>query len=749
MSIALKPLANVQESRAANGGSCWTSEQADPQFLVTERGAPFRGAGGWYRLRVQTSVIEGSMHSPCLYPDYGAGMTELECVSLGAVQANGELDVVVRLKYPVKALRFDPTAADATFRLEGFTIRRLTRQGAFFLMLRAIARSPKGGALTARSIALETARLLLRGRFSEAGERLLRRYGSLCLEGESNYEAWCSQFAAPLEKRDAERRVVGLAATPTIAVVMPVFNPPERWLRRAIESVTLQTYPHWQFCIADDASTAPHVERILAELEGDSRITVIRRASNGHISEASNSALEAVTAPFFALLDHDDELHPDALLHVVEAINAHPEAVILYSDEDKIDEDGHCYEPYFKPHFDPDLLLGQNCISHLGVYRTDAVRAVGGFRKGLEGSQDWDLALRVSATVPESSVVHIPRVLYHWRSVQGSTALAVSEKSYVVEAGLRAVRDHLELAGVSAEVRALPTGHIVVKRMLSEPVPHVSILIPTRDRVDLLRLCVTSVLEKTRYPSFEVVIVDNGSVERETLAYFEELKGNDRVRVLAYPQPFNYSAINNFAAASTQGELICLLNNDIEVISPNWLEEMASHAVRKEIGAVGAMLYYPNDTIQHAGVLVGFSGVAGHLYAGAPRGSSGHMGRAFLAQRLSAVTAACLVIRRSIWNEVGGLDEQIRVAFNDVDFCLRVQEKGYSTLWTPHAELYHHESASRGHEDTPEKRARFKSEVDFMVARWGETLEADRAYNINLSLTGSPFALASPPRSVR
>ena len=747
MPLELTPHGLLQAGPGDDGDAWLQSEDADPQMLVTRGEQPAALAPGWYRFRAKFELAPGSaLVAPCLYPDYGAGMSELERIGLGGVDANGWIETVVRFKYPVRALRFDPSSGPLRFRVLRFSLGRRSRIGAFFGMLRDLARRAPDGGRTAWLAARDTARRVAARRFTEAGETLLRRYQSLLTDGPDDYAAWCALYAAPISKGQAAQRVAAMAAPPLISVLMPVYNAPERWLREAIDSVRRQSYPHWELCVADDASTAPAVARVLDELAGDARIRMVRRERNGHISEASNSALALAHGAFVALLDHDDLLHADALLHVAEAIVATPAAVLIYSDEDKIDEHGRRYEPYFKPEFDPDLLLGQNCVSHLGVYRTEAVRAVGGFREGLEGSQDWDLALRVVENAPAGAVVHVPRVLYHWRSIEGSTALAVSEKSYVIEAGRRAVAEHLQRQGIAADVEPGPGGHLRVRRRLASPAPKVSLIVPTRDRVDLLRLCVASVLERTDYPDFEIIVVDNGSVEDETLRYFEALAAEPRVRVLHDPQPFNYSALNNGAAAHASGSVLCLLNNDIEALSPHWLAEMVAHALRPEVGAVGAMLYYPDDTIQHAGVLVGFSGVAGHLYAGAPRGAGGHMGRAHLVQRLSAVTAACMVVRRAVWDEVGGLDTALGVAFNDVDFCLRLRAKGYVNVWTPNAELYHHESATRGHEDTAEKKVRFKSEVDFMQQRWGASLAHDPAYSPNLSLTGTPFALAHPPR---
>jgi GT2 family glycosyltransferase len=478
----------------------------------------------------------------------------------------------------------------------------------------------------------------------------------------------------------------------------------------------------------------------------DPRIKAVFREKNGHISAASNSALELVTGEFIALLDHDDEIAPYALYEVAIALNARPETDYLYSDEDKIDEEGRRFEPYFKPDFLPDLFHGQNYTSHLSVYRTSRLRQAGGFRVGYEGSQDWDLALRVIEQSAPERVVHLPKVLYHWRAIPGSTALLLSEKNYPVEAARRALTDHFQRVGQSVELLPVPGDHWRVKYPLPSPAPLVSLIIPTRNSLAYVRRCVDSILTQTTYPNFEIIIIDNHSDDPATLAWFGQVAGHG-VRVLPYPHAFNYSAINNFAVQHARGEIVGLLNNDLEVINREWLDEMVRQAVRPEIGCVGAMLYYPNDAIQHAGVVIGLGGVAGHAFRDFPRGTEGKFNRARLVQNYSAVTAACLVIRKSIYQQVGGLDENdLAVAFNDIDFCLKVRAAGYRNLWTPFAELYHHESATRGTDDTPEKEDRFRREVETMMMRWGPELTSDPAYNANLTLELTDFSLAAPPR---
>ena len=742
--LPVLPLDNVQRIDTPGGCRAWQAETHDPQFLIG--GASFSLPGGWYLLEAQVQVLDGQIITPCLYPDYGRGVSESERLFLPEPDRDGRVRGLVRFKEPIVSLRFDPSVRAARFTLDGVRLRGLGRLGAFAEIARRLTASQGSwrDALDELRPALQAATA---GRVREAGDLAYARYVEDVRGSCIDYPSWAAKFDTLSEADVARLRVAAesLPVRPLLSVVMPVYQTPEKWLRRCIDSVLDQAYGHWELCIADDASPSPHVRRVLTEyMRRDPRIKVAFRAENGHISAASNSALELAAGEFIVLLDHDDELPPHALYEVAKAIGEHPEWKIIYSDEDKIDEKGRRFGPYFKPDWNYELLLSQNCVCHLGVYHAGLVAEVGGFRVGLEGSQDWDLALRCAERLEGRQIGHIPKVLYHWRAISGSTALAVDEKSYATRAGRRAVSEHLERIGTEAEVEVVHTGYLRVRRALPSPVPRVSLIIPTRDRVDLLRMCVQSILEKTEYPDYEVIIVDNQSSEQATLDYFASLSRVPNVRVLHYDAPFNYSAINNFAAAAATGDIIGLINNDIEVISPAWMAEMATQAARPEIGAVGALLLYPNDTVQHAGVYLGIGGVAGHAHVGLPVGMID--GRTGLAQEISAVTAACLFVRREVFEEVGGLDQKLEVAFNDVDFCLRVRAAGYRNLWTPFARLYHHESASRGYEDTPEKVARFRREEDFLKARWGESLLNDPAYNPNLSLDTGPFELAFPPR---
>jgi len=568
----------------------------------------------------------------------------------------------------------------------------------------------------------------------------------------SEYERWIASYDALDEHKRAlvAQQVASWPAPPKISILMPVYNTPEKWLRRAIDSVIEQLYPNWELCIADDASPDKHIKPLLAEYaRRDPRIKIAYRNKNGHISAASNSALELATGDFIALLDHDDELVPHALFAVAREILSQPQADLFYSDEDKMDIHGRRFDPYFKPDWNPDLFLSYNVFSHLGVYRASLVRDLGGFREGFDGSQDYDLALRAVSKVGHAKVRHIPHVLYHWRVIPGSTAANHGEKPYALLAAIRAVSDHLSGQGIRATVdeSAAGSGALRVRYALPEQPPLVTIIIPTRDGFDLLRQCIDSIFAKTTYPNFEILVVDNGSTDQRVLDYMDKLKGEGRLSVLRDDSPFNYSALNNKAARVARGELLCLMNNDIEVISPDWLDEMVSHALRPDIGIVGCRLWYPDDTLQHAGVILGMGGVAGHAHHRMTRAQGGYFSRAQLVQNYSAVTAACLVLRKAVFWQVDGFNERdLAVAFNDVELCIRVRDAGYRNLWTPFAELYHHESATRGFEDTPEKQARFSKEVLFMQGRYGDSLKFDPAYNPNLALERQDYTLAFPPR---
>lgn len=581
--------------------------------------------------------------------------------------------------------------------------------------------------------------------------RLKLLVGGAAARGPSgtDYRDWVARYDRLTDEDRSHMRaaIARMGNKPLISILIPTYNPKPEWLEKTIQSVRRQLYPHWELCIADDASTEPYVRSILQRYANEEpRIKLVFRECNGHISAATNSALAVATGDYVTLLDHDDTLAEHALFCVAEAINRQPEAGLIYSDEDKLDENEERIAPYFKCDWNYDLFLSHNLVTHLAAYRAALVRELGGCREGYEGSQDYDLALRVIERLQPEQIVHIPRVLYHWRVHEASTSVGHGVKPYAALAGEKAINDHLVRTGVNARVELLQEGQYRVRYALPSPVPRVSLIIPTRNALALISQCISSIIEKTDYPNYEILIVDNGSDDPAVLSYFEGLKQEGRVRVLRDERPFNFSALNNRAVALAEGEVVGLINNDIEVITPGWLTEMVSIALQPGVGAVGARLWYPNDTLQHGGVVL-VGGVAGHGHKGLPRGVPGYARRAELIQSFSAVTAACLVIRKAIYQEAGGLDEvNLKVAFNDVDFCLKVRELGYRNVWTPYAELYHHESATRGYEETPEKRRRFAEEAGYMKARWGDLLLNDPAYSPNLTLDREDFSYAWPPR---
>lgn len=527
------------------------------------------------------------------------------------------------------------------------------------------------------------------------------------------------------------------------SVVVPLYNTPEKFLHEMIRSVIDQTYADWELCMADGSDEAHgNVERICRQyMRKDLRIKYQRLEENLGISGNTNACLEMATGDYIGLFDHDDLLHPAALHEVMRAI-CEQDADFIYTDENTFHEkpeDAFC--PHFKPDYAPDTLRSYNYICHFTVFSRELLDEVGKFRREFDGSQDYDMVLRL--TEKASKIVHIPEILYFWRAHSGSTAGDISAKPYTMDAARRALGEHLDRVGLVGEVEdsSIPSTYRI--KYTISGCPKVSIVIPNMDHADTLRTCISSILEKTTYENFEIVIIENNSRKEETFAYYDELKTDPRIQIVTWEGKFNYSAINNFGVReAATGEYILLLNNDIEVITPDWLQEMLMFAQRPDVGAVGAMLYYPDDTIQHAGVVLGIGGVAGHAHKYFPRGDFGYMSRATIAQDLSVVTAACVMLPRTVWDEVGGLDETFEVAFNDVDLCMRIRKAGYLIVWTPYAELYHYESKSRGAEDTPEKKKRFEGEVRRFQARWKSELAAgDPYYNPNLTLVREDFSV--------
>ena len=516
---------------------------------------------------------------------------------------------------------------------------------------------------------------------------------------------------------------------PVISILTPVYNTPEKWLRRAIDSVLEQHYPHWELCIADDCSTAPHVRRILDEYAArDKRIKVAYRETNGHIANATNTALDLATGEFIALLDHDDEITPDALLEVAAAVNENPTADFIYSDEDKIDEDGVCTDPFYKPDWSPDYFLTCMYTCHLGVYRTSMVRDLGGFRPEVNGAQDYDLALRFAAGTER--IHHIPKVLYHWRTLEASTASGADAKDYAYPAAQRAIANYLALTGTAGDV--LPGPRDGFHRVLYDikGTPRVSIVIPSAGRIidhegrriDLLRMCIGSVLEKSTWPEVEIVVIHNCDLRPDLEAWLKS-----RAVLVPYDkEPFNLAEKINLGAGHASGEHLIILNDDIEVIAPDWIENMLRYSQQPGVGAVGAKLLFPNNRIQHAGVVL-LNGAPGHPYYNHPSEDIGYFLSAQVARNYIAVTGACMMTRHELWDKVGGFSEDFPLNYNDVDYCLKVRELGCRTVYVPEVELYHYESVSR-----EAARGVKPGELDHFQSKWLERYFLDPYYNPNL-----------------
>jgi glycosyltransferase involved in cell wall biosynthesis len=566
------------------------------------------------------------------------------------------------------------------------------------------------------------------------------------------YEEWISKYdtLSEADKATIVEKSKLLKYKPLFSIVMPVYNTPSNYLTEAIESIRSQCYPNWEICIADDNSPKKTLHKLLNEYKNkDKRIKVTYRKENGHIAAASNSALELARGDYVVLMDHDDTLPPHALYAVALELNNHPETDIVYTDEDKIDQQNIRFNPYFKSDWNRELFYSQNYISHLGVYRTELVRKVGGFRVGFEGSQDYDLALRCLLHTSDDKIRHIPRILYHWRVFPNAETFSTQNADKCIASAKKALTDYFQSIKKDVEIRPITQFHWWrIRYPLRTPAPSVTIIIPTRNGLHYLRQTVNSIISHTKYNNYDIIIVDNDSNEDETLQYLNEIKNNQKVKVLTIRTEFNFALLNNRAAASTNSDYLVFLNNDITVINDDWLSELVSQCSQQDVGAVGAKLYYPNNHVQHAGVILGVYGVAGHSHRHKARNDVGYFGRLKLAQDVSAVTAACLLVKRQVFEKIKGFDEkELKVGYNDVDLCLKIRKAGYRIIFTPFAELYHHESATRGEDNSLDKKKRNFIERNLMLKRWGDQLTNDPFYNPNLSLKNENHELAFPPRN--
>ena len=522
---------------------------------------------------------------------------------------------------------------------------------------------------------------------------------------------------------------------PKISLIVPMYKTKEKFLKELITSLVKQTYSNWELCLADGSDIENEIYK--KYIESDSRIKYEFLNKNLGISGNTNEALKMATGEYIALLDHDDILSEYALFEIVKCINKNPDVEFIYSDEDKIDEHSNRYDAYFKPDFAIDTLRAQNYICHFSVFKKELMEKLEGFRSDYDGAQDYDIFLRMSEMVKEENIKHVPKILYHWRVHNESTAkLDSNAKDYAFESGSKAIGDHLKRVGLEGTVSkgCIPGIYRVDYKVKGNP--KVSIVIPNKDGKDTLKVCIDSIISKTTYNNYEIIIVENNSDTEEIFEYYKELEKDERIKVVYYPNKgFNYSAIINFGVRNSSGDYIVQLNNDTELLTENWLELMLGFCQRDDVGGVGVKLYYPDDTIQHAGIIVGIGGIAGNRFKSIPKDGHAYFAMESMVNNLSAVTAACMMNPRKVYDEVGFMNEDLAVAFNDVDFCLKVREKGYKIVYNPYVEFIHYESKSRGQEDTPEKIKRFQGEIDTFEKRWGNFLdEGDPYYNVNLSL---------------
>jgi GT2 family glycosyltransferase len=556
------------------------------------------------------------------------------------------------------------------------------------------------------------------------------KYGDNCYYNPfivKEYNKWLLENEEKIDYQEFEYN-------PLISILIPTYNISGKLLSECLDSVLNNVYQNFEICVADDCSTnSETIDTLKKYQKQDKRIKVVFRKENGHISNATNSALAIASGEFIALMDNDDTITENALYEMVKVLNQDKNIDMIYSDEDKINLNGEFCEPNFKSDFAPDTLLSNNYICHFTLLRKSIVDELKGERVGFEGAQDYDLFLRF--TEKTNHIYHIPKILYHWRMVKGSTSMDIDNKGYAIERGKKALEEALKRRNINGDVLIHPEVPYYMIKYKYNKEPKISIIIPTRDYADTLEECLNSVYEKTTYKNYEVLVMNNNSVEKETFDLFEKYKNNHKnFKVIDVNTEFNYSNINNIGVQHANGEYIVLLNNDTKIITEDWLKIMVGYAMQEHIGTVGVKLLYPDDTVQHGGIILGMGGVAGHAMLNLPKDNCGMYGRLSVPYNYAANTAACLMVSKKKFNEVNGLEEKLKVAFNDVDFNIKLLEKGYYNVFLPQVSLYHYESKSRGLDKTSEKYKRFASECEFMYNKWGNLLKNDPFYNKNYSL---------------
>jgi GT2 family glycosyltransferase len=647
--------------------------------------------------------------------------------------------LMMRLPFQVRSMRLRPPAGAGGLALDSLQIVELGTMQMLIGLVRpyfdALRHEP-GMAWHFGRRALEVLR--------QHGGRELRAVLTLRFpqSAERGYRAWVRRYDTPRARDEsAARRQLGrLRMQPIFSIITPIDPDYTDDPARVVGAMRTQWYPHWELLLVEACPLPESQRAAIRSLAGvDVRIRWVESGATAR-ADALNRALAQATGAFCGVVDSTAALAPHALFTMAVEHNQHPETEMIYSDEDGIDAGGERHRPLFKPDWNPDLLWSQPYVGHVTVYRAELVRSLRGWRSGLDGLEEWDLALRASATIPAAHIRHLPHVLYHaGAETDGGPARTPATVR-------RILGEHLQRIGVAAELSETSHGTVRIRYPVGHPPPLVSIIIPTRNAQDLLKRCLTSLREKTAYPRFEMVIVDNQSDDEGARAYLRELQRQPEVRVLQFDAPFNFSAINNFAVGQARGAVLAFLNNDVEAMAEDWLAEMVGHALRPEVGAVGAKLYYPDGRIQHAGVFLGLGKLAGHGYRGVIEPERGPDARTFAVQNVSAVTAACMVLRAEVFHAVGGFDVNLPVAYGDVDLCLRLQQRGYRVVWTPHAVLSHWESATRGLDHSVAKVRRLRLEQRLMLERWGSALSADPAYNPNFTLAAPGFVPAFPPR---